>query len=169
MLWYECFWKLHICHCFPPLHLFTTKFPIMPPLSDLSHPLRTFSCFTFDCTHGRLSFWFPNSHCSDPQAFTCPSFSITRGQPFSVNCAICVPYCTGSVAQSISQIILLLPHLEKGLQSGLHWFGMFSSIRKLDFLETVSPNYVLRMDNKWKSCGKTSYLGGNCYIIQYFL
>lgn len=84
-------------------------------------------------------------------------------------CAIRVSYCKGSVAQSVSQIMFLLPHLEKGLQSGLHWFGMFSSIRKLDFLETASPNYVLGMHYKWKSCGKTLYLGGNCYAIQYFL
>lgn len=77
--------------------------------------------------------------------------------------------CKDSVAQSISQIIFLLLHLEKQLQSGLHWLRMFSSICKLDFLETVSPNDVLGMGYKWKSCGKTLYLGGNCYAIQYFI
>ena len=97
--------------------------------------------------------------------FFCHSVSNLLLEP----CAICVSYCKDSVAQSISQIIFLLLRLEKRLQSGLHWFWMFSSTCKLDFLETVSPNDVLGKSYKWKSCGKTLYLGGNGYAIQYFL
>lgn len=117
----------------------------MPPLKVASIILSNlFHIFTFDCTYGPV---FPLGSLIIivliHRHLPCSNFSVTQCQTYSLNHVLSVSPTARILL--LSQIIFLLLHLEKRLQSGLHWFWMFSSICKLDFLETVSPNDVLGM------------------------